>query len=277
MKKIFLSMVMALACVGANAQVETTPIISSIDGLYGIYGIPDAYLYDRKEYIVGQGEYNNKLYVYDEELKLVKEINSAEEITSFEWRNMADNAYGSTTYLTQTLFNDDEKFEYIVSIQGDNSSYGIKGVKIMSESGKVLQTLFFNKNASDIYVIQVGSNNYIGCCGYDDMIKANTINLYKINKNSDPSKVSIATTPVNIKVSPRVAERNQDITVAAEGEGIREVVVSDASGRIVYSTKAAAGQQTVKLNSLYLSSGLNIVSVKSADGKSENCKVVVKK
>ena len=80
-----------------------------------------------------------------------------------------------------------------------------------------------------------------------------------------------------MNVSPRVAERNEDITVEAEGTGIREVVVTDAAGRMVYSTKVAAGQQTVKINSGILSSGLNVVSVKANDGKSENCKVIVKK
>ena len=80
-----------------------------------------------------------------------------------------------------------------------------------------------------------------------------------------------------MNVSPRVAERNEDITVEAEGTGIREVVVTDAAGRIVYSTKVAAGQQTVKINSSILSSGLNVVSVKANDGKNENCKVIVKK
>ena len=80
-----------------------------------------------------------------------------------------------------------------------------------------------------------------------------------------------------VSVSPRVAERNQDITVSAEGTGVREVIVSNAAGKTVYKTKVAAGQSTVRINSGVLGSGLNVVSVKANDGKSENCKVIVKK
>ena len=226
--------------------------------------------------MVGIGEYDgNELFVYDEELTLVKEIKSTERILSLTWRKISDCPNGNKTlYLTQTHFNNDDKFEYVVVISVND--YHFIGLKIISENGNVLQTLNLEKF---IYadVVRIGSYDYLCTKIPDDNSSNMFYNLYKINKNINPSKVSIATTPVKIEVSPRVAERNQDITIAAEGEGIREVVVTDASGRTVYSTKAAEGQQTVKLNSLYLSSGLNIVSVKSADGKSENCKVVVKK
>ena len=80
-----------------------------------------------------------------------------------------------------------------------------------------------------------------------------------------------------VSVSPRVAEANQDITVSAEGTGVREVIVSNTAGKTLYKTKVAAGQSTVRINSGVLGSGLNVVSVKSNDGKSENCKVIVKK
>lgn len=104
------------------------------------------------------------------------------------------------------------------------------------------------------------------------------MNLYKINKDAnDPSKVSIATAPMRVSVSPRMASRNQDINVVAEGNGVREVIVTNAAGQVVYSTKVAAGETNVKISSRRPSSGLNVVSVKGADGKEENCKVIVKK
>ena len=279
MKKFFLSTVMALACIGANAQVETTPV--TIGDAY-IYGIPDRYCYDRDEYLVaeiyeGDDAVGTKLCVYDKDLKLVKEIKSAEEIKSLFYTEVTNPSHCFLP-LTQTLFNDDEKFEYIVAIPSEESYY-TKGIKIISDDGKVLQTLTFETNMLThdecMELIKIGGNLYLGFEAPES--EGNTMNLYKINKSSDPSKVSIATAPVRIKVSPRVAERGQDITVAAEGEGVREVVVTDAAGRVVYRTKADAGQQTVKINSQRLSSGLNVVSVKNADGKSENCKVIVKK
>ena len=276
---------MALACVGASAQVETTPV-SLGDGY--MYGIPDPYTYN-EEYKMVLVEFDDdknagNMRVYDGELNLVKDIKVTEEPLSLDYKDMTDGGFqGATVFLTQTLFNDDEKYEYVVGISDESDSYGrISGFKIVSEDGAVLQTVNFGMSAySEPYIIGWGlGNRYLAFEMIDKNDNDNEkyyLNLYKINKSADPSKVSVATAPVRISVSPRVAERSQDITVVAEGEGIREVVVTDAAGRIVYSTKAAAGQQTVKINSRHLSSGLNVVSVKSADGKNENCKVIVKK
>lgn len=276
MKKFFLSTIMALACVGANAQVETTPVSF---GTESVYGIPNAYLYDRDEYMVSV-EYDNnndrfpvKISVYDGNLKLVKEIKTTEGALYFEYKEICEGKREGC-YLTQTLFNNDEKFEYMVGIPDDDNTYRYKGIKIMSEDGKVLQTLNLSLGY-EFMILRINGNSYL--CADETDGENNYKSLYKINKSSDPSKVSIATAPVRINVSPRVAERGQDITVAAEGEGIREVIVTDAAGRVVYRTKADAGQHTVKINSQRLSSGLNVVSVKNADGKSENCKVIVKK
>lgn len=283
MKKFFVSTIMALACAGASAQVETTPV-SLGDGY--MYGIPDPYTYNEeyKMVLVDFDDDKNagNMRVYDDELNLVKDIKVTEEPLSLSFKDMTEyySDY-STVFLTQTLFNNDEKFEYVVGIPDESDSYGgrISGFKIVSEDGTVLQTVSFGMGAnSEPDIIEIGMNTYFAFEMYEDSESWNSyLNLYKINKSDDPTKVSVATAPVRISVSPRVAERSQDITVVAEGEGIREVVVTDAAGRIVYSTKAAAGQQTVKINSRHLSSGLNVVSVKSADGKNENCKVIVKK
>ncbi len=229
---------------------------------------------------VDEGDFaeGTRFQVYDENLNLVKDIKTPEEnILDFSYAKLQGDDYGSV-YLTQTLFNDDENFEYVVAIPSDEGDYYMDGIKVMSDDGKVLQTLTFETkmlSSYDYSIYKMGNNYYL--CFTAPESEDYALNFYKINKSSDPSKVSIATAPVRIKVSPRVAERGQDITVAAEGEGVREVVVTDAAGRVVYRTKADAGQQTVKINSQRLSSGLNVVSVKNADGKSENCKVIVKK
>lgn len=271
---------MALACVGASAQVETTPVKLSCGE---IYGIPESFVYgnDMTPLVFVLGDYQNVkgFSVYDEELNLVKEINVIEQPIQFGFYDMRSWTDMNPVILTQTLFNDDEKYEYVVEISEDGDNYnGMSGIKIVSEDGEVLQTVNFDiLEYSYVYIVKVGECVYLAfeSVGSGDNLY---LDLYKINKSAnDPTKVSVAVSPTRISVSPRVAERSQDITVVVEGEGLREVVVTDAAGRIVYKTKAAAGQQTVKINSHKLSSGLNVVSVKGADGKSENCKVIVKK
>ena len=101
--------------------------------------------------------------------------------------------------------------------------------------------------------------------------------FYKINKDaSDPSKVSISTEPKRMSVSPRMVGRNEDIMVAAETEDLRDVVITDASGRRVYSTRVGDGQRAVRINANRLSPGMNVVNVKDANGKNEDFKVIVK-
>ena len=284
MKKLFITAMMALACIGANAQIETTPkpLPQSLDG------IGEQFRYNPDEgYVVSYTtvgkDHNNDgiitIRVYDENLGIKKTINPTdypESIWVYDYNNNSDDF---EITLTQTLFNDDEKFEYIL-LQEDNENRSYyKSLQVISEDGTILQTLEFpNKVYGGIVkLVIIGKIRYLAFGEYEGEDDFYCLNMYKINKSADPSKVSIATAPMRVSVSPRMASRNQDINVVAEGNGVREVIVTNAAGQVVYSTKVAAGETNVKISSRRLSSGLNVVSVKGADGKEENCKVIVKK
>ena len=217
--------------------------------------------------------------VYDNEFNLKKTITPESVPSALHVQMLNANSADYTIYLTQTLFNDDEKFEYL--IEPGSGMYATE-LKVVSEDGTVLQTLKYPAGVKvyrdEIDLFVVGSNKYLRIGESVDENGNEYMNLYKINKDAkDPSKVSIATAPMRVSVSPRMASRNQDINVVAEGNGVREVIVTNAAGQVVYSTKVAAGENNVRISSRRLSSGLNVVSVKGADGKEENCKVIVKK
>lgn len=272
---------MTLACIGANAQIETTPL-KTLGGY--LYGIDELFLYDAGTQYVVSVEYSEDrtaatMRVYDNEFNLKKTITPESVPNNLDVHVLNANSADYTIYLTQTLFNDDEKFEYL--IESGSGTYATE-LKVVSEDGTVLQTLKYPAGVEvyrdEIDLFVVGSNKYLRIGESVDENGNEYMNLYKINKDAkDPSKVSIATAPMRVSVSPRMASRNQDINVVAEGNGVREVIVTNAAGQVVYSTKVAAGETNVKINSRRLSSGLNVVSVKSADGKEENCKVIVKK
>ena len=280
MKKLFISTMMALACIGANAQIETTPLKTL--GRY-LYGIDEQFLYDAGTQYVVSVEYSEDrtaatMRVYDNEFNLKKTITPESVPSALHVQMLNANSADYTIYLTQTLFNDDEKFEYLI----EPGSGTPTELKVVSEDGTVLQTLKYPAGVEvyrdEIDLFVVGSNKYLRIGVSVDENGNEYINLYKINKDAkDPSKVSIATAPMRVSVSPRMASRNQDINVVAEGNGVREVIVTNAAGQVVYSTKVAAGENNVRISSRRLSSGLNVVSVKGADGKEENCKVIVKK
>ena len=280
MKKIFITAMMALACIGANAQIETTPLKTL--GRY-LYGIDEQFLYDAGTQYVVSVEYSEDrtaatMRVYDNEFNLKKTITPESVPSNLDVHVLNENSADYTIYLTQTLFNDDEKFEYLI----EPGSGTPTELKVVSEDGTVLQTLKYPAGVEvyrdEIDLFVVGSNKYLRIGVSVDENGNEYMNLYKINKDAkDPSKVSIATAPMRVSVSPRMASRNQDINVVAEGNGVREVIVTNAAGQVVYSTKVAAGENNVRISSRRLSSGLNVVSVKGADGKRENCKVIVKK
>ena len=280
MKKLFISTMMALACIGANAQIETTPLKTL--GRY-LYGIDEQFLYDAGTQYVVSVEYSDgrtaaTMRVYDNEFNLKKTITPESVPSNLDVHVLNENSADYTIYLTQTLFNDDEKFEYLI----EPGSGTPTELKVVSEDGTVLQTLKYPAGVEvyrdEIDLFVVGSNKYLRIGVSVDENGNEYMNLYKINKDAkDPSKVSIATAPMRVSVSPRMASRNQDINVVAEGNGVREVIVTNAAGQVVYSTKVAAGENNVRISSRRLSSGLNVVSVKGADGKEENCKVIVKK
>ena len=284
MKKFFITVMMALACIGANAQIETTPkpLPQSLDG------IGEQFRYNPDEgYVVSYTtvgkDHNNDdiitIRVYDENLGIKKTINPTDYPESISVYDYNNNSGDFEITLTQTLFNDDEKFEYIL-LQEDNENRSYyKSLQVISEDGTILQTLEFPNKVygANVKLVIIGKSRYLAFGEYEGEDDFHCLNMYKINKSADPSKVSIATAPMRVSVSPRMASRNQDINVVAEGNGVREVIVTNAAGQVVYSTKVAAGETNVKINSRRLSSGLNVVSVKGADGKEENCKVIVKK
>ena len=202
--------------------------------------------------------------------------------------------------ISQTLFNSDSKFEYLSPIydkyesvyeqdrdgDGEIDTYSylehkyVSGYKIMSEDGTELARFmvedgYRSYNEASIFIFNGRTylSDYIYAANDEDHNGYRQI--YELVAGS--SGVNAVKAVGRVSVSPRVAERNQDITVSAEGTGVREVVVTNAAGKTVYKSKVAAGQSTVRINSGVLSSGLNVVSVKANDGKSENCKVIVKK
>ena len=245
MKKLFISTMMALACIGANAQIETTPLKTL--GRY-LYGIDEQFLYDAGTQYVVSVEYSEDrtaatMRVYDNEFNLKKTITPESVPSNLDVHVLNENSADYTIYLTQTLFNDDEKFEYL--IEPGSGMYATE-LKVVSEDGTVLQTLKYPAGVEvyrdEIDLFVVGSNKYLRIGVSVDENGNEYMNLYKINKDAkDPSKVSIATAPMRVSVSPRMASRNQDINVVAEGNGVREVIVTNAAGQVVYSTKVAAG------------------------------------
>lgn len=245
--------------------------------------------------VVYTGEWGEKVEIEDE-----SDTDIRSPFTEIWFKDYDNSGAEYDAVISQTLFNSDSKFEYLSPIydkyesvyeqdrdgDGEIDAYTyqeydyVSGYKIMSEDGTELARFmvedgYRSYNEASIFIFNGRTylSDYIYAANDEDHNGYRQI--YELVAGS--SGVNAVKAVGRVSVSPRVAERNQDITVSAEGTGVREVVVTNAAGKTVYKSKVAAGQSTVRINSGVLSSGLNVVSVKANDGKSENCKVIVKK
>ena len=176
---------MALACIGANAQIETTPLKTL--GSY-LYGIDEQFLYDAGTQYVVSVEYSEDrtaatMRVYDNEFNLKKTI-TPESVPSALYVQMLNaNSADYTIYLTQTLFNDDEKFDYL--IESGSGTYATE-LKVVSEDGTVLQTLKYPAGVEvyrdELGLFVVGSNRYLRIGVSVDENGNAYMNIYKTNK-----------------------------------------------------------------------------------------------
>ncbi len=218
----------------------------------------------------------------------------------------------SSVLLTQTLFNDDAKFEYIRPLVTDGLSYvgrgsqtryidamGISvevpfiaktygnrmsGFQVMSEDGTVLQTVQFDGNFvmrsyTSASLLRIHGKLYLAFEGYvldvanSNMRQASLV--YAFDRQSSQVR-KVMEQVGDVVVTPRVADRSEQITVELNDEGgIREIQVLNGNGQTEVRVPVAKGQKRVTIPASQLSRGLNVVN--AVGGKHRQAhKVMVK-
>lgn len=186
--------------------------------------------------------------------------------------------------MSQTLFNEDEKFEYLIpkyelssnyngpSMEGSEPSYDetitttqtmvisenryetLTGFQVVSESGEIIKDLNFDSDfTGDIdsysdyaFVITIGSNTYLAFNGYSDN-KSATI-FYKIDKSSTDIK-QVMKVPASMKLSPTIAEKNTPINISLgdDNKTGSDIVVVSTNGAKVKKQTIPAGQTSAQM------------------------------
>lgn len=203
------------------------------------------------------------------------------------------------TLLTQTLFNSDEKFEYILpkyrfveeveeyDNTGDNKAderriYNriyTSGIEVVSQDGNVVYSFDFGKEYEeeiDIKVVLWGDKTYL-CVGNGKYCE--TVDMYLLNRES--SNVSLVKTKElkALKLFPSVAKKDSMVTIdlgdkTADNGGV--IFVTDVNGRTMYTKRVEAGETSLKLPISGLASGLYVVSLRTPENSFEAAKLVVK-
>ncbi len=203
--------------------------------------------------------------------------------------------------LTQTLFNDDEKYEYIVpkyrleehrEEHRESGDFGpiedvyidvdcyITGLEVKSEDGSTVYSLDFDtERDSDIEccVVLWEDKTYLAIT--DDSDHGYTCDMYLLKRES--SNISLVKTGnINgIKLYPSATRKNTMVTVDLGGktkDSDGTIFVTDTNGRTVYSKHVDTGIDSIQIPTHRLISGLYIVSLNTADNSYETAKLIVK-
>lgn len=179
-------------------------------------------------------------------------------------------------YISQTFFNDDDKWEYVVPKYGKiiknignvftqgESSDGVLYCRSISESQEILGVAIYNEdgveiaaipefgNGTDLVVYILGGNTYFYSPWYPQI-------LYKYDRtNTSVQEVFRSSTK-----SSNISVNGRTIMVDDENQNFDEVVLFDMGGRQMVS---ARGKNRIRINASQMPNGVYSVATKK-DGK----------
>lgn len=277
MKRItFFIATLCLLLVNVNAQ--TIENIAQLNGHWSSF-IPKEFSADGNAVpMLRLGE--NKIVILNEDFSLGREIAYAETFYYYvDFLNLDECGYSQNTIpFTQTLFNNDDKVEYIRVI-GEQNQWGeitnIEGCKIVNEDNEVLFTI--EETSANICVLRWKGMYYLTFTYYTDTDQK-VMNVYAINKDGNESSISKVKTMSGLKAFPALANRNSvvDVTIdeASATEG-GELVIVDNGGRVVAKQSFEPGQTTVPVRTSRMRTGVYNITLNNG-AKVENARVIVK-
>lgn len=210
------------------------------------------------------------------------------------------NSEGVRFELSQTLFNSDQKYEYLVPIceyhagepnERDRDGNGevdeisttyfnyITGVKIMSEDGNELDHINFetySRNYSAyVHVYKIGNKYYLANLTDTKMGKdSERYEIFLIDSSTSSVK---RMENVQLAIRPNVVDRSSMVTVELDDtDTARELVVTGMDGRIVERRDIPAGERQIQVPAARMASGMYNFTIRKRGTVEKNGKVIVK-
>lgn len=203
MKKILFSLLL-VAAVSANAQTALN-LKKSFDA-YSFTVIPQIFSYEEKMQVVFEAE--SSFDIYDANLHKVYSIKKNSDfedrnIQSIAFYDWDQNSYYSdkSFYFTQTLFNDDEKYEYVAKHYSEPDAEGYTytdGFNIVSDDGTILQTVMFDETTAgsiNVNVWKIEGKIYFVVRG--SSVYNFVYNFYEVEKGAATAVHQVSSLPVS--------------------------------------------------------------------------------
>lgn len=196
--------------------------------------------------------------------------------------------------LSQTLFNTDDLYEYVIPVfEGVSVSYQNEyekvegrqvrttGLQVINENGSVVTDVRFPEGyygqlqpECDLYIM--GETYYLFVDAQTKNDNENVSLVFEVNPRS--ASINMVGAPIGMRVSPTTPQRGADVTVdlgAAAGENCRVNVVS-VSGNTVISAVVEPGAESMSLSTSRLDRGMYIVTVSDGNSSREATKIIVR-
>lgn len=230
--------------------------------------------------------------------------------------NLNKGEYRAIKYfeVSQTLFNDDESYEYLVpklklakvgnvggssysdvfisdnekietsrtACVSEESQLALAGFQVVSESGTVINTIDFdtdfngNIDLSIAYVITIGKNVYLAFDGSESGNGSKTI-FFKIDRTTSSIQQAKSVPAALMQIAPTIAKSGSQINVnfGDDNKDGSQIEVISASGAKVQTMNVPAGQKTAQF-SVNGASGLYCVSRVQKNQPRETKKIIIK-
>lgn len=222
----------------------------------------------------------------------------------FAYRDVDCNAV-STASVSQTLFNDDEKYEAVVPVYNGTVIYQVEGsnrrtvyknyvsteIKIVNESGETLHTLqagegsFFNMSYGNTHFIKIGDKIYFSVPMGSTIAEkewwyenCTSYRWYEICKETNSINF-VRETRATMNITPTIANRDTQITITLNDENsnvARELIVTGVNGQLVEHRDIPAGENSVQIPASMLRSGMYNFTLQQKGQVVDNGKVIVK-
>lgn len=200
-------------------------------------------------------------------------INGGVELVTLYFYDIDENMYDDIYfYATQTLFNDDDKYEYVVY---SNNSY-----QVINSDNEIVCTLDIGSAVNEEYPDELplyrwGGKYYFSHEDYAEDQGIATFYLYDRNAQS-VKKVESAPMMTMMR---QIAKKNETVEIVIAEEAVKdggEIIVTDMGGRNVYSRDIKIGESKVQMPVRRLSSGVYNVSFVTKGKRIESSKLMVR-
>lgn len=294
---------MALLSLPICAKAQDLPLVLSGHNEVGI--LPGSFTVDGDDqlytYPLNEGKKENvgiqHINLYDTYLKPIRSITAEGGIIPFLHYTNSEKSY---LYVTQDVFDRDDKYEYIsvLSFDDDYPNFA-SGIKIQNEDGKILAKIPFEDNwklstfytnEKDITPIRIfhlfGSNHeqsYL-CLDLwrsnDDYHAGEEVitRIYAFEEGNISSSIKkVKDIPTRMKVNPTLPQKNETIKVnLGDMKSPHKLYVVDTNGKVCFTQSIQPGQENVELSTSGMPAGMYIIRVSDGNKDVDNCRVIIR-